>query len=85
MIKVLIDTGACKNFIDPRFVKERIENEAIVIRQLNGSKINITHHIIKKLVTGMPTKYFITLEGLEGLCQLGIIPDVVNKEIILRD
>lgn len=95
ILKILIDTGSNRNYIQPRHVSNPLPNKIVFNAVSVGGNTKITHHKNANLFNDTDTliKFFIlpTLKtfdailGNDSLKELGAVIDTKNKIMYLRN
>jgi len=93
ILKILIDTGSNRNYIQPKFVTKPILNENPFTAVSVGGNIQITHHkkanlfndpnIIVKFFLLPTLKSFDAILGNDSLKELGAVIDIRNKSMTI--
>lgn len=95
ILKILIDTGSNRNYIQPRHVSNPLPNKIVFNAVSVGGNTKITHHKNANLFNDTDTliKFFIlpTLKtfdailGNDSLKELGAVIETKNKRMYLRN
>lgn len=95
ILKILIDTGSNRNYIQPKHVSNPLPNKTIFIAVSVGGDIKITHHENANLFNNLNTivkffllptlKTFDAILGNDSLKELGTVIDTKNKIMHLKN
>lgn len=94
ILKILVDTGSNKNYIQPHLIPNPIPNEQPFYANSIGGKVKITHHTIANLfgIEDCKVKFFImpTLKSFHGILgndslkDLSAVIHAKNSYMIIR-